>query len=75
MKSYLFPVKLERDGEEWHASIPSLGISARGSSWRDVLRQLQHSAQAVVERMLESSTPFPADTKTYDSYSVVVNLG
>lgn len=75
MRSYVFPATLERDGDEWLASVPALGISARGSSWRDALRDAQATAQKTVEDTLKAGGGFPLGSKSYDSYSTVVNVG
>lgn len=75
MKSYVFPAQLERDGDGWRASVPSLGISARGSSWKTALANLQDAVQMAVEDILQSDGTLPPDGKHYDFYTAVVNVG
>ncbi len=63
MKSYVFPVALEPDGDAWRASVPVLetkGAATWGRTKDQALRNIQEVVQMVVEELIEDGDPIPS---------------
>lgn len=62
MKTYLFQVVVEPDGDEWFAYSPalrSLGGTASGRSREDALRNIREVVGMVIDSMREHGDPIP----------------
>ncbi|MGI8784344.1 MAG: type II toxin-antitoxin system HicB family antitoxin [Acidobacteriota bacterium] len=62
MKSYIFPIAVEKDEDTWRAYIPELearGAATWGKTKEEALRNIQEVAQMVIEEMLEDGESFP----------------
>lgn len=69
MKSYLFPVVVERDEDVWRAYVPDLearGAATWGHTREDALRNIQEVAQLVIEQLLEDHEQLPASVSVSD---------
>ena len=78
MKSYVFPVALERDEDVWRACVPQLE-SRGGSTWahtkEEALQNIQEVVQIMVEELLEDGEPLPQGVRVADEPAVAVNVG
>ncbi len=66
MKSYIFPIVVEADENEWRAYVPELehrGAATWGNTRDEAIRNLQEVAQMVVEELLEDGEPLPASVQ------------
>ena len=63
MKSYVFRVELEEEGDgRWSAWIEALpGCAAWGHSKQEALQALKDAAEAYLEDMLEAGEELPTD--------------
>jgi predicted RNase H-like HicB family nuclease len=62
MKTYLFQVVVEPDGDEWFAYCPALralGGATCGRTREDALRNIQEVVGMVVDSMREHGDPIP----------------
>lgn len=63
MKSYLFDVIVEKDGQAWHAFCPALekwGAATWGQTKAEALKHIQEVVELVVAELAEDSTAIPA---------------
>jgi len=77
MKTYIFPVLLERAGEAWHVSVPELearGAATWGKTREEALRNIQEVMQMVVEEMLEDGESLPRSVKVSEQPAVAVSV-
>ncbi len=59
MKSYIFPVAIERDEDVWRAYVPELeekGAATWGHTQDEALKNLQEVVQMVIEEMRENAS-------------------
>ncbi len=59
VRSYIFPVAIERDEDVWRAYVPELeerGAATWGHTQDEALKNLQEVVQMVIEEMLESAS-------------------
>lgn len=64
MRSYVFPIVVEQDEEQWRAFVPSLearGASTWGRTRDEALRNIQEVTQMVVEELLADGESLPPD--------------
>jgi predicted RNase H-like HicB family nuclease len=77
MKSYIFPVVIEPDGDRWHAFIPELEARG-GATWgytRDeAAKNIQEVGQMVIESMLEDGEVLPANITISDQQVMAVSV-
>ena len=68
MKTYLFQVALQREGEgRWSVWIPTLpGLASWGHTKEEALRNIQDAAEAYVEDMIEAGEPIPLQAGKVD---------
>lgn len=77
MKSYLFPVVVERDEDVWRAYVPDLearGAATWGHTKEEALRNIQDVAQLVIEQLLEDHESLPASVSISDRPVVSITL-
>lgn len=77
MKSYVFSIVVEPDGDQWRAYIPDLesrGAATWGRTRDEAIRNIQEVAQMVVEEIIEDGEPLPAGIKESAQPAVAVNL-
>ncbi len=77
MKSYVFPVALEADGDGWHASVPALearGAATWGKIKDQALRNIQEVVQIEVEKLIGDGDPVPSSAATYEGTMVAVTM-
>lgn len=77
MKSYIFPVTVERDENAWRAFVPSLeakGAATWGNTREEALRNLQEVAQMVIESLLEDGDALPTDVSVSDRPVVAITV-
>jgi len=78
MQSYVFPVVVEPDGDQWRASVPMLehkGAATWGKTRDEALKNIEEVAQMVVETLLEDGEPLPAGVTISPQPQVAVNVG
>jgi predicted RNase H-like HicB family nuclease len=78
MKSYIFRVVVERDGEAWRAYVPELeskGAATWGNSRDEALRNIHEVAQMVIEELLEDGETLPQPLSMSDDPLVAVTVG
>jgi predicted RNase H-like HicB family nuclease len=77
MKSYLFPVVVERDEDVWRAYMPELEVEG-AATWRktrdEALRNIQEVMQMIVEEYLEDEKSLPDQVAVKDQAFVAVNV-
>ena len=59
VRSYIFPVAIERDEDVWRAYVPELeekGAATWGHTQDEALKNLQEVVQMVIEEMLENAS-------------------
>jgi len=62
MKTYMFKVVVEADGERWHSYCPALeqyGAATWGYTKEEMLRHIQEVVQLVVDELREDGVPIP----------------
>lgn len=62
MKSYLFDVVVEKDGQAWHAYCPALekwGAATWGPSRPEAIRHIQEVVEMVVQELSEEGIAIP----------------
>ena len=77
MKSYTFPIEIERDEDRWFARVPDLesqGAAAWGQTKDDALRNIQEVAHMVIESLLEDGKPLPSSIRQSDRPTISVNV-
>ena len=77
MKSYVFPVALEPDGDAWRASVPELetkGAATWGKTKDQALRNIQEVVQMVVEELIEDGDPVPSSVAACEGTMVAVTV-
>ena len=77
MKSYIFPVVLEKDEDTWRAFIPHLeskGASTWGYTKEEALKNIQEVAQIVIEELIEDGESLPENITASDQTVVAVSL-
>ena len=77
MKSYVFPVVLERDADVWRAYVPELearGAATWGHTREEALRNIQDVAQLVIESLLEDGEALPPSVTVSDQPVVAVTV-
>ena len=77
MKSYLFPVVVERDEDVWRAYVPDLearGAATWGHTREEALRNIQDVAQLVIEQLLEDHEQLPASVSISDRPVVSITV-
>ena len=77
MKSYVFPIVLERDEDVWRAYIPELeakGAATWGHTREEALKNIQDVAQLVIESLLEDGEPLPPSVTVSDQPVVAVTV-
>ncbi|MGH7571551.1 MAG: type II toxin-antitoxin system HicB family antitoxin [Gemmatimonadota bacterium] len=77
MKSYVFPVIIEPDGDAWRAYVPELesqGASTWGHTEEEALRNIQEVMQMIVEEFLEEGRPLPKSVTVKDEPAIAVNV-
>jgi predicted RNase H-like HicB family nuclease len=78
MKSYIFPVVVEPDGDRWHAVVPPLeakGAATWGATKEEALKNIEEVAQMVVETMLEDGEPLPEGITESAQPVIAVSVG
>ncbi len=78
MRSYVFPVALERDEDVWRAYVPQLesrGAATWAHTKEEALKNIQEVVQMVVEELLEDGEPLPQGVRVSDEPAVAVNVG
>ena len=64
MKTYIFKVVIEPDGERWHAYCPILeryGAITWGYTKEEALKNIQEVVEMVVEELKEDNLPIPKE--------------
>ncbi|MCX6089610.1 MAG: type II toxin-antitoxin system HicB family antitoxin [Candidatus Atribacteria bacterium] len=64
MKTYIFKVVIEPDGERWHAYCPILeryGAITWGYTQEEALKNIQEVVEMVVEELKEDNLPIPKE--------------
>ncbi len=77
MKSYVFPVVLERDEDVWRAYIPELeskGAATWGHTKEEALKNIQEVAQMVIEAILDDGEALPPSVTVSDQPVVAVTV-
>lgn len=77
VKSYIFPVAIERDEDVWRAYVPELeekGAATWGHTQDEALKNLQEVVQMVIEEMLEDGAPLPEVVTALDRTVVAVTV-
>jgi predicted RNase H-like HicB family nuclease len=77
MKSYVFPVVLERDEDVWRVFIPELeakGVATWANSKEQALINIREVAQIVIESMLEDGESLPPTVAEIDQLVVAVTV-
>jgi len=66
VKTYIFKVVLEPDGEGWHVYSPALdkyGAATWGETKEKAVRHIQEVIEMIVEELLEEGTPIPEEPR------------
>ena len=77
MKSYVFPVVVEPDGDVWRAYVPELeakGAATWGHTREEALENIKEVAQMVIEELLEDGEPLPPSVTVSDGPVVAVTV-
>ena len=77
MKSYVFRVVLEPDGQAWRAYIPELegkGGATWGSTKEEAFRNIHEVAQLVIESMIEDGEALPRGVTEVDEPVIAVTV-
>ena len=77
MKSYVFRVVLEPDGQAWRAYIPELegkGGATWGSTKEEAFRNIHEVAQLVIESMIEDGEALPRGITEVDEPVIAVTV-
>lgn len=77
MKSYVFPVVVEADGEAWRAYVPDLeekGAATWGHTKDEALKNIQEVLQMVVEELIEENQPIPQSVTVFDQPVIAVSV-
>ena len=77
MKSYIFRVVLEPDGQAWRAYIPELegkGGATWGSTKEEAFRNIHEVAQLVIESMIEDGEALPRGVTEVDEPVIAVTV-
>lgn len=74
MKTYIFPVEVERDEDgRWAASCPSLpGCATWGTTEENALRNIREAVEAYVEDMVEAGEAVPGAREVLETPAVSV---
>jgi len=78
MKSYVFRVVVEPDGNAWRAYVPELeakGAATWGKTRDEALRNIHEVTQMVIEELLEDGEPLPHALTISDQPVVAVTVG
>ncbi len=78
MKSYIFPITLERDEDAWRAYVPGLeekGAATWGQTKEEALRNIQEVAQMVIEVLIEDGEPLPPTVSISEQPMVAISVG
>ena len=82
MKSYVFDVVVEQDGQAWHAYCPALekwGAATWGQTKSEAVKHIQEVVELVVEELAEDGIKIPESpaqgVQTFPSPHVAVTLG
>ncbi|MCG3199736.1 MAG: hypothetical protein GHCLOJNM_04261 [bacterium] len=62
MKSYILPIVVEPDEDQWRAFVPdleSLGAATWGKTREEALENIREVAQIVIEELIEDGAPLP----------------
>jgi predicted RNase H-like HicB family nuclease len=77
MKSYVFKVVLEPDGDAWSAYCPALeklGAATWGATQEEALRHIREVVQMIIEELIEDSEPIPEDIQVSEEPLVSVTV-
>jgi predicted RNase H-like HicB family nuclease len=77
MKSYVFPVAIERDEDVWRAYVPDLeskGAATWGYTREEALKNIQEVVQMVIEELLEDGEALPGSITASDRPVVAVTV-
>jgi len=77
MRSYVYRVVLEPDGDAWRAFIPDLegkGGATWGATKDEALRNINEVAQMVIESMLEDGEELPRGVAQVDEPVIAVTV-
>jgi predicted RNase H-like HicB family nuclease len=77
VKSYVFPVAIERDEDVWRAYVPELeskGAATWGYTREEALKNIQEVVQMVIEELLEDGEALPGSITTSDRPVVAVTV-
>lgn len=77
MKSYVFPVVVERDEDVWRAYVPELeskGAATWGKTQDEALKNIQEVAQMVIEELLDEGESLPPAVSVTDRPVVAVTV-
>ena len=77
MKTYVFQVELEPDGESWRASYPAwekIGAATWGYTKEEALKNIQEVLSMIVEEFVEDGEPIPAAEKMSVSAGAAVTV-
>jgi len=77
MKSYVFPVVIERDEDVWRAYVSELeskGAATWGYTKEEALKNIQEVAQMVIEELLEDGESLPSTVTVSDGPVVAVTV-
>ena len=77
MKTYVFSVELEPDGEGWRAFYPAwekTGASTWGYTKEEALKNIQEVLSMIVEEFVEDGEPIPAAEKMRVSEGAAVTV-
>ena len=77
VKTYLFQVNLEQDGEGWRAFYPAwetIGASTWGYAKEEALKNIQEVLSMIVEEFVEDGGPTPATENVTVSEGAAVTV-
>ncbi len=77
MKTYVFQVELESDGEGWRAFYPAwekIGASTWGYTKEEALKNIQEVLSMIVEEFAEDGEPIPVAEKMSVSEGAAVTV-
>ena len=77
MKTYVFKVLMEPDGEGWHICYPpwsSIGASTWGHSKEEALEYIKEVLEMIIEEFDEEGTPLPDREGIEPSDGITVSI-
>ena len=66
MKTYVFKVVIEPDGDAWFASCPALeqyGAATWGATQEEALKHIDEVVHIVIKELVEDGEPIPEDVQ------------